>query len=163
MCWPAKPIRRGRESRGLHVEPGAHPPYAAAAARRTCPTLARQGASGRTRGRERLRLVMLTLEVEFLTGVSVAARPNRREQAEWPPHPDRLFQALLAAWGRNEPPLEDERRALEWLEALDINTFQVSAPSAHPRQVATVFVPPNDARTPGRVGDKAPKDIRAAI
>ena len=43
---------------------------------------------------------MLTLEVEFRTGVSVAARPNRREQAEWPPHPDRLFQALLAAWGR---------------------------------------------------------------
>jgi CRISPR-associated protein Csb2 len=106
---------------------------------------------------------MLTLEVEFLTGVSVAARPNRREQAEWPPHPDRLFQALLASWGRNEPPLEDERRALEWLEALDINALQVSAPLAHSRQVATVFVPPNDARTSGRVGDKAPKDVRAAI
>jgi CRISPR-associated protein Csb2 len=79
------------------------------------------------------------------------------------PHPDRLFQALLAAWGRNEPPLEDERRALEWLEALDIDTLQVSAPFAHPRQVATVFVPPNDARTIGRVGDKIPKNIRAAI
>ena len=106
---------------------------------------------------------MLTLEVEFLTGVSVAARPNRREQAEWPPHPDRLFQALLATWGRNDPPLEDERRALEWLEALDMDTFQVLAPLAHPRQIATVFVPPNDARTTGEVGDKAPKDIRAAV
>jgi CRISPR-associated protein Csb2 len=60
---------------------------------------------------------MLALEVEFLTGVSVAARPNRREQAEWPPHPDRLFQALSAAWGRNEPPLEDERRALRAIQA----------------------------------------------
>jgi CRISPR-associated protein Csb2 len=106
---------------------------------------------------------MLTVEVEFLTGVSVAARPNRREQAEWPPHPDRLFQALLAAWGRNEPPLEDEGRALEWLEALDIDTFQVSAPLGYPREVATVFVPPNDARTTGKVGDKAPKNIRAAV
>ena len=106
---------------------------------------------------------MLTLAVEFLTGGSVAARPNRREQAEWPPHPDRLFQALLAAWGRNEPPVEDERHALEWLEALDMDTLQVSAPLAHPRQVATVFVPPNDARTTGKVGDKAPKGIRAAV
>jgi CRISPR-associated protein Csb2 len=106
---------------------------------------------------------MLALEVEFLTGVSVAARPNRREQAEWPPHPDRLFQALLAAWGRNEPPLEDERRALEWLEGLDMDTLLLSAPLAHPRQVATVFVPPNDARTTGVVGDKAPKAIRAAV
>ena len=106
---------------------------------------------------------MLTLEVEFLTGVSVAARPNRREQAEWPPHPDRLFQALLAAWARNEPPLEDERRALEWLEALDIDTFQVSAPLGYRREVGTVFVPPNDARTTGKVGDKAPKNIRTAV
>jgi CRISPR-associated protein Csb2 len=106
---------------------------------------------------------MFTLEVEFLTGVSVAARPNRREQAEWPPHPDRLFQAFLAAWGRNEPPLEDERRALEWLEALDMDGLQVSAPLAHPRQVATVFVPPNDARTTGKIGDRAPKDVRAAV
>jgi CRISPR-associated protein Csb2 len=47
---------------------------------------------------------MLALEVEFLTGVSVAATPNRREQPEWPPHPDRLFQALVAAWGRDEKP-----------------------------------------------------------
>jgi CRISPR-associated protein Csb2 len=107
-------------------------------------------------------VIMLALEVEFLTGVSVAARPNRREEAEWPPHPDRLFQALLAAWGRNEPPLEDERRALEWLEALDMETLQVSAPLAHARQVGAVYVPPNDARTTGKVGNKAPKGLRAA-
>jgi CRISPR-associated protein Csb2 len=108
-------------------------------------------------------LTMLTLEVEFLTGVSVAALPNRREQAEWPPHPDRLFQALVAAWGRNERPRDDERHALEWLEALDMDTFRLSAPMAYSRQVAAVYVPPNDALTTGKVGDKPPKDFRAAV
>ncbi len=90
---------------------------------------------------------MLTLEVEFLTGVSVAATPNRRAEPEWPPHPDRLFQALVAAWGRNEEPDTEERVALEWLEALPVDGLVVSAPIAHRRDVATVYVPPNDART----------------
>jgi CRISPR-associated protein Csb2 len=92
---------------------------------------------------------MLAIEVEFLTGVSVAATPYRREEAEWPPHPDRLFQALVAAWGRNEEPLEDERAALEWLESLDMDELLVSAAPARPRDVAQVYVPPNDARTRG--------------
>ena len=90
---------------------------------------------------------MLAIEVEFLTGVSVAATPHRREEPEWPPHPDRLFQALVAAWGRNEPPLGDERAALEWLEGLDAQELIVSAPEAHRRAVVPVYVPPNDART----------------
>src|SRR6202048_4254317 len=99
---------------------------------------------------------MPTFEVEFLTGVAVSALPNRREEAEWPPHPDRLFQALAAAWGRNEPPLDDERRALEWLEELDMNSLLISAPGAQRRRVVTAYVPPNDARTTGKPGDKAP-------
>ena len=106
---------------------------------------------------------MLALEVEFLTGVSVAATPNRREVSEWPPHPDRLFQALVAAWGRDENPDDEERAALEWLEQLPIDGLTVSAPSAHPRQIMTVFVPPNDARTSGKPGDKLPGDLSAAV
>jgi len=90
---------------------------------------------------------MLAIEVEFLTGVSVAATPHRREEPEWPPHPDRLFQALVAAWGRSEAPREEERAALEWLEGLDMGELRVSAPQAHRRDIAPVFVPPNDART----------------
>jgi len=89
---------------------------------------------------------MLAIEVEFLTGVSVAATAPPREP-EWPPHPDRLFQALVAAWGRNEEPLDDERAALQWLESLDSEGLVVSAPPAHRRDVVSVFVPPNDART----------------
>ena len=106
---------------------------------------------------------MLSLEVEFLTGVSVAASPNRREQPEWPPHPDRLFQALVAAWGREERPDDEERAALEWLEELPTEGLIVSAPKAHRRDIVTVYVPPNNSRTTGAVGDKAPKNLTAAI
>ena len=105
---------------------------------------------------------MLIFEVEFLTGVSVASPPNRRNEAEWPPHPDRLFQALAAAWGRNINPKEDERVALEWLEALDSAELLVSAPIAHRRDVGTVYVPPNDARTTGAAGDRPPRNPAAA-
>lgn len=105
---------------------------------------------------------MLALEVEFMTGVSVAASPYRREEAEWPPHPDRLFQALVAAWGRNDPPDEDERSALEWLETLDAHGLLISAPTARRRDVATVYVPPNDARTVV-ASSKVPKDFTAEI
>lgn len=106
---------------------------------------------------------MLEIEVEFLTGVSVAASPYRREESEWPPHPDRLFQALVNAWGRNNPPSEKEKMALKWLEALDRNSLEVYAPAARPRTVATVFVPPNDARTAGRAGSKPPKELGEVI
>ncbi len=41
-------------------------------------------------------MIMLALEVEYLTGRSVASMPNDRDQAEWPPHPGRLFMALVA-------------------------------------------------------------------
>ena len=87
---------------------------------------------------------MLALDIEFLTGSIVAARPERNEQLEWPPQPDRVFSALVASWGaRGERP--EERSALEWLEA--------QAPPAilHgecvPRTAPIVFVPPNDFKT----------------
>jgi CRISPR-associated protein Csb2 len=95
-------------------------------------------------------------EVEFLTGVSVAAHPHRRTEAEWPPHPDRLFQALVAAWGRNEDPCEEELAALQWLESLPPETFSLSAPRSFPRRVVPVYVPPNDMQTSGRVGSRIP-------
>lgn len=106
---------------------------------------------------------MFALDVEFLGGVSVAASPNRREEAEWPPHPDRLFQSLVAAWGRNQPPDEDERKALEWIEALDADKLTVTAAEEHRRDVVTVYVPPNDTETTGKAGAKAPRDTASAI
>lgn len=104
-------------------------------------------------------MALLIIEVEFLTGVSVAASPYTRDEAEWPPHPDRLFQALVAAWGRNVPPIDDERSALEWLETLDPDALTVLAPKAFPRDVAVVYVPPNDAKTSGKSLNKVPKNL----
>ena len=42
---------------------------------------------------------MLVLRVEFLTGVCMATRHTdpTRSVPEWPPHPDRLYSALVAA------------------------------------------------------------------
>lgn len=85
---------------------------------------------------------MLTLEIELLTGVYRAALPDG-SGAEWPPHPERVFSALVQAWadGGKAP---EERAALEWLEALEPPAIEAS--SAWERTSPTVFVPPNDPR-----------------
>src|SRR5512146_2289711 len=95
---------------------------------------------------------MLAIEVELLTGRYIATRYNDRTRAEWPPHPARLFSALVATHYAKDPPVPAERAALEWLER------QVPPPSLHAslddetaeREPHTVFVPVND---PTVVGD----------
>lgn len=110
--------------------------------------------------RKRTTEIMLTMEVEYLTGVAFAARVDRPAEAEWPPHPDRLFSALVAAWA--ETGAEDNgRAALEWLETQAAP--QIIAPEAAAREVVDVFVPPNDAQVSGKVGGKLPKDWKAAL
>ena len=90
---------------------------------------------------------MLVLEIEYLTGVAVAASAYDRASPEWPPHPDRLFSALVCTWAeRGQDP--EERMALEWLEAL--GPPQIAASPAALRDVVEVFVPPNDMAVPGR-------------
>lgn len=88
----------------------------------------------------------IAIELEFLGGVSYASSPASRADSEWPPLPDRLFQALVAAWGRNTPEAGDEQAALEWLEARDYETLRICSPPAEARDVPLAFVPPNDAR-----------------
>lgn len=106
---------------------------------------------------------MLVFEIEYLTGVSVSASPYHREVVEWPPHPDRLFQALVAAWGRQEPTDDGERAALEWLEGIDSKNIAISSPSGNARDILTVFVPPNDLETKGKFKDKAPKALAPTL
>jgi CRISPR-associated protein Csb2 len=53
--------------------------------------------------------------------------------------------------------------ALEWLEELPTEGLIVSAPKAHRHDVVTVYVPPNDSRTTGSLGDRAPNNLTAAI
>lgn len=58
---------------------------------------------------------MFALEVEFLSGRVYATDFRERDIPEWPPHPSRLFSALVAAF--YESGLDsDLRTALVWLE-----------------------------------------------
>src|SRR6266852_3582427 len=93
----------------------------------------------------------LVLEIEHLLGVAFAAQSQASSTPDWPPQPDRVFSALVAAWGaRGERP--EERRALEWLESQ--TAPEVAASDGFARAAATAFVPPNDPQT-GRVGDRS--------
>jgi CRISPR-associated protein Csb2 len=85
---------------------------------------------------------VLTLEMELLTGTYRASLPDG-SGAEWPPHPERVFSAFVQAWG--DGGMDDaERKALEWLEALE--PPEIEASGAYDRDAPTVFVPPNDVR-----------------
>jgi CRISPR-associated protein Csb2 len=91
----------------------------------------------------------LVLEIEHLLGVAFAAQSPANGVPDWPPQPDRVFSALIAAWGaRGEQ--AGERRALEWLEAQPVP--EIAASGGFARTSAVVFVPPNDPQT-GRVGN----------
>jgi CRISPR-associated protein Csb2 len=93
----------------------------------------------------------LVLEIEHLLGIAFAAQSQATAEPDWPPQPDRVFSALVAAWGaRGER--ADERRALEWLETQPVP--ELAASGGFPRTPATVFVPPNDPET-GRVGNRS--------
>lgn len=86
---------------------------------------------------------MLSIEVNFLTGRYVATAHYDRARSEWPPHPARLFSAMVAAWADSDQPDPAERAALEWLEKQAAPS--IHAPDAALRSPATHFVPVNDA------------------
>lgn len=87
------------------------------------------------------------IEVNFLTGRYVATFHNDRRQPEWPPHPARLFSALVATWAEDgcDPA---ERAVLEWLEAL--GPPAIAASDAGCRKVVSHFVPVNDTAVVSR-------------
>ena len=93
---------------------------------------------------------MFALGIHYLNGWSVAAADgSRKEQAEWPPHPDRVFMALAAAWFETgEDPAEGA--ALGWLETLP--PPGIAASDADRRTNVTSFVPVNDTN----IGSKIP-------
>jgi CRISPR-associated protein Csb2 len=62
--------------------------------------------------------MMFGLGIHYLNGWAMAAADGaRKEHAEWPPHPDRVFMAMSAAWFETGQD-EQEKEALEWLERL---------------------------------------------
>jgi CRISPR-associated protein Csb2 len=89
---------------------------------------------------------MLALQVEYLMGRVLASAHNDRAAVEWPPHPARLYSALVAAY--EECDLGDcAKAALEWLEALPPPGIYAK-PTEHEgmvRNAHKVFVPVNDS------------------
>ena len=85
---------------------------------------------------------MLALGIHYLNGWSMAAADGaRKERAEWPPHPDRVFMALAAAWFETgEDP--DEGKALRWIETLPPPA--IAASDATARTAVVSYVPVND-------------------
>lgn len=89
---------------------------------------------------------MFTLEVEFLMGRILASDHRDRGAVEWPPHPTRIFSALVAAY--EECDLGSEaREALEWLEALPPPALYADPPEhdGWVRDTHPLYVPVNDS------------------
>ena len=91
---------------------------------------------------------MFSFEVEYLTGRIVASERHNRDSAEWPPHPGRLFSALVAAYAECDLGAP-ERSALEWLERQPPPSLSVG--EADQRSVVTIFVPVNDKSVPDKI------------
>ena len=100
---------------------------------------------------------MFALGLRYLNGWAMAAADGaRKEQAEWPPHPDRIFMALSAAWFETGQP-DEEGAALRWLESLPppgINASKATTRSASGSARPTVsYVPVNDAERSRKIPD----------
>lgn len=82
----------------------------------------------------------MILGIRYLTGYCVA-RDLTRQEAEWPPHPARVFMAMAAAHFQTgaDP---NEREALLWLERQPAP--KLSAGPAVPRTLVESYVPVND-------------------
>lgn len=114
---------------------------------------------------------MFSLGIDFITGVAVMTDSASREKAEWPPHPARVFMALVAAHYETKPLPEDghdaqtawdrERSALEWLEAQ--GAPEMSWPDASPRDVVKIYVPVNDAAVPQNPAKVKAAEFRSAL
>ncbi|TCO78837.1 CRISPR-associated protein Csb2 [Plasticicumulans lactativorans] len=95
---------------------------------------------------------MLALEIDYLLGRVLATARSDRAAPEWPPHPARLFSALLATLHEAElDPAEHAagRAALAWLETLPPPALSVAparaaeAGRAGARSALSTWVPVN--------------------
>jgi len=85
---------------------------------------------------------MLALHVEFLAGRFTASAYNDRHRGEWPPHPARIFSALVDALYDADEVDHGEAAALDALS--EAGAPWVIASAASQRRVVTNYVPVND-------------------
>ena len=85
---------------------------------------------------------MIAIGIRYLMGWSMASNSADRERPEWPPHPDRVFMALTAAYYEAGGD-ETEWEALRWLERQEAPNMW--AGDATNRETGTTYVPVNDS------------------
>lgn len=101
---------------------------------------------------------MLALEIEFLTGRYRATNYRSRGEAEWPPHPSRVFSALVASLYESD--LGDAaREALLWLERQPAP--EIAAGPVTERDTVVHFVPVNDESLPIEYRNRQPRSFPA--
>jgi CRISPR-associated protein Csb2 len=106
---------------------------------------------------------MFAIEMQLLTGRYMATRYNDRARAEWPPHPARLFSALVATHCSSPERPPAERDALLWLERQGPPQIRAAGPEeVSERGGFTVFVPVNDPDVVGTF-DAEQAEIAAAM
>lgn len=89
---------------------------------------------------------MLQLQIGFPGGRYFAASVDDPRQPEWPPHPSRVFSALVAAaYAGGRTPSITERRLLQALEAAPPPSL--TFPDADVRPAADSYVPVNDRKS----------------
>src|SRR5436190_1286934 len=96
--------------------------------------------------------MMFAIGIELLMRRAIITSWDKREEPEWPPHPDRVFMALVAAWGEAGEDAK-QREALEWLETLTPPALAVDLEPSQ-RTSFTSYVPVNDDSSP--MGKKGP-------
>jgi CRISPR-associated protein Csb2 len=90
---------------------------------------------------------MFALGIRYLQGIAVGSH-GEHGRVEWPPHPARVFMAMVAAHYQTGADAV-ERAALRWLEELP-EPPEIHAPDAEPCSVVTQFVPVNDKAGPSK-------------
>lgn len=103
------------------------------------------------------RPARFSIAVRYLNGWAMAAHPTDRERAEWQPHPDRLFMALVAAAG-DETEFDDALRYVERRPPPEL-----SASDAEHRDVVTSYVPVNDPEITRKKKPELPQTRYASL
>lgn len=93
----------------------------------------------------------LSISIRFITDRCVTTHVSSRDEAEWPPHPGRIFMAMAAAFFEtegSESEKQKEREALDWLATLGAPSLW-QAPVSD-RSAYTCYVPVNDNPKPNK-------------
>ncbi len=86
---------------------------------------------------------MLSISIEFLTGRYTATNLKQDKKPEWPPHPGRLFMAMVSAYFDGGEK-QNEKKALEWLEQCSPPWIYYEPDKITKRDIVETYVPIND-------------------